>query len=115
MTADHPNVSLLNRLDLRNLADAADLFAPDFVWHYLNPALPDIHGDYFSLEGLQTFFKKNGGMSGGIFNINRISISALGDELVVVWRIVNGQLAEAWDIPAINTMTITEGTDDAAA
>lgn len=131
MTAEHPNVSLLKQLDLRNLAEAADLFATDFVWHYFNSALPDIHGDYVGLEGLRTFFQKLGGMSGGTFKVTPVSITAMGDELVVthvrdtmirqgrptsldavvVWRIVKGQLAEAWDIPAIYTMAITDGAD----
>ena len=50
MTEEHPNISLFKQLDLRNLGEASDLFAEDFVW-----------------------------------------------------RIVGGRIAEAWDIPAVNT------------
>jgi len=37
MTEAHPNVSLLKRLDLRNLAAAKDVIAEDVVWHFFNP------------------------------------------------------------------------------
>lgn len=123
MSEDHPNVSLLKRLDLGNLADATDLFAPDFVWHYFNPKLPDVQGDYIGLEGLQTFFKIIGAKTAGTFKVEPIAVTAVGDELVVaqvrdslmietqsitidvvvVWRIVNGRFAEAWDIPSVYT------------
>jgi len=33
MTEEHPNISLFKQLDLRNLGEASDLFAEDFVWH----------------------------------------------------------------------------------
>jgi hypothetical protein len=49
MTKEHPNVSLVKRFDPRNLAGAADLIADDFVWHFFNPRLPDVQGDYFGL------------------------------------------------------------------
>jgi hypothetical protein len=58
MAKEHPNVSLLKRLDLGNIAGAADLFAEDFVWHFFNPLLPDVQGDYVGLTGLQAFFEK---------------------------------------------------------
>ena len=123
MTKEHPNISLLKQLDLRNLGEAATLFAEDFVWHYFNPRLTDLEGDYVGLGGLQAFFEKLGGVTGGTFEVEGISITPYGDELVVthvrdrlviegapieidavvVWRIVGGQFAEAWDIPAVNT------------
>ena len=125
MTEEHPNISLLNRLDLRNLGEASDLFAEDFVWHYFNSQLPDLEGDYAGLGDLQAFFEKLGGATGGTFGVQQlISITPYGDELVVthvrnglvfggapiefdavvVWRIVGDQIAEAWDIPAVNTV-----------
>lgn len=134
VTTEHPNISLLKLLDLRNLADAADLFAQDFVWHFFNPKLPGVHGDYVGLEGLQTFFTKVGEVTGGTFKVEPLSAIAMGDELVVVhvrepmtvhgrpieidtvvvWRIVNGRFVEAWDIPSLHTMASPRGADDAA-
>lgn len=133
MVEEHPNVQLLKQLDLLNLAAAVDLFAQDFVWHFFNPKLPDIQGDYFGLEGLQTFFEKIGAMSGGTFKVQPISATAIGDELVVVhaqdrftkqgqlialdvvvvWRFVNSRIVEAWDIPSVYTTASSEGTDHA--
>ena len=124
-TETHPNVALIMRLDPRNLPAAADLFAEDFVWHYVNPHLPDIQGDYAGVDGLRTFFEKLAALSKGSFRVNPVSATPFGDELVVthvrntmtledgepiaidavvVWRIVDGRLAEAWDIPSVHTL-----------
>jgi ketosteroid isomerase-like protein len=121
MTEEHPNIALLKRLDLGNLAGSANLFAEDFVWHYFNPLLPDIQGDYVGRSGLQVFFKTIAGLTKGTFKVNPVSVTAVGDELlviqtkntliledqqietdvVVVWRIVDGRIAEVWDIPSV--------------
>ena len=121
MSEEHPNVSLLKRLDFGNLADAADLFAEDFVWHFFNPRLPDVEGDYVGLNGLQTFLEKMVALTEGTFEVAPISVTAFGDELVimhnknrmtlqgmpietdvvVVWRIVDGRFSEVWDIPSV--------------
>lgn len=123
MTDEHPNLSLSKHLNLRNLGECSHLFAENFVWHYFNPQLQDLEGDYTGIEGLQAFFDKLGGITGGTFAVEPISSTSYGDELVVthvrnrlvvsgapieveaivVWRIVGGQLAEAWDIPAVHT------------
>ncbi len=120
---EHPNVALIKRLDLRNLAAAVDLFAEDVVWHYYNPRLPDIEGDYVGLSGIGDFFGKIAGLSSGTFQVQPVSITPVGDELVVVhtrnsltiegqqittdvvvvWRIVEGLIAEIWDIPSVHT------------
>ena len=67
-------------------------------------------------------------MSGGTFKVTPISVTAMGDELIVahvrntmsmqgesiaidavaIWRIVDGLLAEAWDIPSLYTMAKVE-------
>ncbi len=127
MADEHPNLSLFKRLDIRNLAACSDLFAQDFVWHYINPRLPDIEGDFLGLAGLQKFFEAIGAKTNGTFKGQPISITACGDELVVthvrntmtiedqpiaidavvVWRVVDGRLAEAWDIPSAHTMAKT--------
>lgn len=121
MTDEHPNIALLKRLDFGNLDDTADLFAENFVWHFFNPRLPDVEGDYFGLSGLQTFLEKMVALTEGTFGVEPISVIAIGDELlvmhnknrmtlqgmsietdvVVVWRIVGGRFAEVWDIPSV--------------
>ena len=128
MTDNHPNLAVLERLDLRDLSGSADLFAPGFFWHYFNVELPQLHGDYAGVEGLGRFFAKLAGDTDGTFRIEPLSIAAFGDELVVthvrdrlvldgqplaidavvVWRIVDGLIAEAWDIPAVNTATLLD-------
>ncbi len=56
--ATHPNLALLSQLDLHNLDACANIFADDFVWHYFNPKLPELEGDYRGVEGLKNFFAK---------------------------------------------------------
>ena len=122
--ATHPNMSTLMKLDIRNLDACASIFADDFMWHYFNRKLPGIEGDYQGVKGLKTFFAKLGEKSRGNFNVNLVDARPVGDELVVtqvcnhlaldgeeiefdavvVWRIVDGKVAEAWDIPAVNTV-----------
>lgn len=123
MTKEHPNVSLLSRLDISNLAESADLFAENFVWHFFNPSLPNVQGDYTGLNGLQDFFEKLAMVTNGSFEVEPIAITPIGDELVVthvkdrmtwedrpieidavvVWRIVDNRIKEAWDIPSVYT------------
>lgn len=123
----HPNLTILMKLDLENLDACSNIFADDFIWHYFNPKLPDFEGDYRGIEELKGFFAKLGEMSRGSFQVNPVDVRAVGDELlvtqvcnrialekdaiefdaVVVWRIVEGKLAEAWDIPSVyNVRTV---------
>lgn len=124
----HPNLSLMMKLDIRNLDACENLFADDFVWHYFNAQLPDLHGDHHGVEGLKGFFARLGGSGGGDFQVNYVDGRPAGDELVVtqvcnrlkldgeriefdavvIWRIVDNRIAEAWDIPAINTVRPVE-------
>lgn len=123
MDKKHPNIEVLKRLDLTNLSASAEVIAEDFVWHYCNPKLPDVQGDYLGLKGLQTFFETIGKRMKDTFKVNPVSITPMGDEFVVVhvkdtmvmkdrpmeidavvvWRFVDGKVTEAWDIPAVNT------------
>ncbi|WP_419912028.1 nuclear transport factor 2 family protein [Hoeflea sp.] len=119
----HPNVALLSRFDPRNLASATELFSQDAVFHYFNPKLPDVQGDYVGLSGIQKFFETIAARTDGTFKVEPISMTPVGDELVVmhtrntmtledqafaidvvlVWRIVDGRISEVWDIPSVYT------------
>ena len=122
--AMHPNLCLMTQLDLKDLDACETMFAVDFVWRYFDQRMPEIDGVYRGVDGLKQFFAKPGKNSNGSFQVNPVDIHTVGDELVVtqvrncvtldstsfefdavvVWRIVDGKLAEAWDIPAVNTI-----------
>lgn len=128
MNKTHPNIEVLQRLDLFNLEASAKIIAEDFVWHYFNRELPELQGDYVGIEGLTDFFKKMAGNTGGTFTVNVISATPMGDELVVshvkdrmmlkgkhmevdavvVWSIADGKIQEAWDIPAVHRAKVLE-------
>ena len=128
MAETHPNVALLSRFDPANVAGIADVLSEDFVWHFFNPRLTDLHGDYLGPSGLQDFFEKMGSRTGGSFKVNPVAITPVGDELVVtqvkdtmvlegqsievdavvVWRIVDGRIVEAWDIPAVHAVRVRQ-------
>lgn len=124
MSEDHPNLALLSKLDIRDLDASAVLFSDGFVWHYFNPKLPDFEGDYVGVDGMRKFFAKLASKTGGTFRVEPISATPFGDELVVVrtrntmelegnstavdvvvvWRVVDGKIAEGWDIPSAFTL-----------
>ncbi len=126
MNIEHPNINVLKRLDLSNLDASAEVIAADFVWHYYNPELPDLEGDYLGLDGLKEFFKILASRTEGSFEVNPLSITPIGDELivthvkdsmvlegkqmeidaVVLWCIIEGKIKEAWDIPVIHTAKV---------
>ena len=123
MTEEHPNIAVLKRFNPANVAETLDVFAEDVVWHYYNPCLPDLHGDYVGRAGIKTFFEKLRLLTGSAFNVNLISVTPVGNELVVVhrqqvmnleghqiesevvvvWRIVDGRIVEVWDIPSVHS------------
>lgn len=124
MTNAHPNLAVLAKLDLRDLDASADVLSDDFVWHYFNPKLPDLEGDYVGVEGFKRFFAILAEKTGGTFTVEPISATPVGDELivvhtrntmefgessisvhvVVVYRIVDGKIKEGWDIPSAFTL-----------
>ncbi len=127
----HPNLSLMKKLDIQNLDASGDIIAENFIWHYFNPRLPELHGDYHGIEGFKHFFVKLNEISNGSFRAKVINRSVVGDELViiqtcnrlaleafegetietnviVVWRIVNGKIAEGWDIPSVYNVRVIE-------
>ena len=124
MAGEHPNIYVLQKFDPTNIAGSADVLAEGVVWHFFNPLLLDMQGDYVGLTGIQTFFEKIGELTDGTFEVNPISATAIGDELVVahtknamllknqqiaidvvvVWRIVDGRITEVWDIPSVHNL-----------
>ncbi|WP_209349478.1 nuclear transport factor 2 family protein [Pontixanthobacter sp. CEM42] len=98
-------------------------FAEDFKWHYFNEGLPELNKTYHGFDGWMQFFKDLAEKTGGTFNVGMRNIHPIGDELVVVhalpnmtldgmsletdaavvWRVVDGKIAEAWDIPGLNS------------
>ena len=123
MTEEHPNVALLKRFNPADVAGTADVFAEDVVFHFFNPRLPDMEGDYVGRAEVQAFFDKMARQTNGTFEVKPVSVIPVGDELlvaqtvntmimggrkieidvVVVWRIVDGRIAEVWDIPAVHS------------
>ena len=123
MNTEHPNIAVLQKLDPKNLAGTSEVLAEDMVWHYFNHELPQLQGDYVGPDGFRKFFEKMASVSTGTFKVKPISATPMGDELVVVqarntmtiedqvievdavvvWRIVDGKIKEAWDIPAVYT------------
>ena len=118
MTETHPAMVVLGQLDTSDIAASAHLFADDAVWHYSNPNLPELQGDYVGPEGIRAFFAAVAESSHGTFRVAPVSATPVGPELVVmqsrntltfesrvvtvdvvvVWRIVAGRIQEVWDI-----------------
>ena len=122
MTNDHPNVALLRRVDLTNLAGCGDVISDEVIWHYSNPNLPEIEGEYVGLDGVSQFFQRVAQQTKGHFRVDPVSVTPVGDDLVVVrtentvgfggrkvavdvvvvWRISDGKVVEVWDIVSAN-------------
>lgn len=116
----HPNIALLNTIDIRNLDSCADAFAKDAVFHYFNPKALKLQGDYTGIDGIKRFFTTLDTVTDGTFSVRPINAWPVGDELVVVqtkntlkwdgqitvidvalvWRFVDGKVAEVFDIPS---------------
>ena len=123
MDSAHPNIKILKRFNPANPNTLSDVLAEDFVWHYINPKLTELEGDYYGLSGLTAFFQKLSGRTKGSFRVNPKTIIPIGDELVithvkdslslddksmtidaiVLWCIIEGKIKEAWDIPIAHT------------
>ena len=121
MPEEHPNLVIIREFDPRNIAGSADVLAEDVVFHFFNSQLPDVEGDYIGLEGIQSFFETLGQRTNGTFEVNPISMTAVGNQLVVVqtrnrmilddqqietdvvivFRIIEGRITEVWDIPSV--------------
>ena len=128
MDTVHPNMAVLARLKLQDLDACTEIFTDNFIWHYFNPRLPELEGDHLGIDGLKSFFARLSDKSNSSFQQKLIDARPVGDELVitqvcnrmdlegntievdavVIWRIVGGKIAEAWDIPAVNTVRTIE-------
>lgn len=135
MLASHPNIDLLNTVNIADIQGSAHAFHEDVVWHFINPELPEMEGDYRGVAGVQAFFAGMAGQTGGTFRVNPVDARAIGDELVVVqtrnemtvdetsiavdvvlvWRFVDGKIKEVWDIPAVYTAQQDKPIGPAAA
>ncbi len=120
----HPNLALLKKLNLHDLEACANVLSDDFTWHYFNSRLPDLEGRHHGMEGLKKLFARLNERSNDSFQVTVVDARAAGDELVitqvcnrmdfqgssiefdavVIWRVVDDRITEAWDIPAINTI-----------
>lgn len=120
-SAPHPNLALLSRLDLSDLDASAGLFSEHFTWHYFNPNLPELAGDYHGLAGPKTVFKSIAAKTDGTFAVAVVSAIPAGAEFIVVhvldslqldgralsidaivvWRVIDGRIAEVWDSSAV--------------
>lgn len=129
MNKVHPNIDVLQQFNPANIFASGSIIAEDAVFHYFNPMLPDMEGDYQGRQGFMDFFGQIAGKTEGTFKVTPVSITPMGDELVVtfvkdnmilngqhleidavvVWRIVDGKIKEAWDIPAVYT-AVTSNT-----
>ena len=123
MNNEHPNLAILQRFDPTNISAASGILSKDAVFHYINPKLPDMQGDFVGLKGFQSFFEEIGKRTKGTFKVNPVFASAIGDELVfvhskntlvlenqqietdvvIVFRILDGKINEVWDIPSVYT------------
>lgn len=104
-----------------------ELLSENVVFHYFTPIVPELHGDYQGIKGVQEIFEKLARLSKGTFKVNPVFLLPAGDELVVthtkntmtlemgsvetnvvlVWPIVDGKIEEVWDIPSITTAGVT--------
>ncbi|MEP2934860.1 MAG: nuclear transport factor 2 family protein [Gilvibacter sp.] len=128
MQQEHPNIEILKKFNPADPGSAGQIIAQDFVWHYINPELPELEGDYLGLTGLTDFFKRLAGRTDGSFKVKPLAIVPLGDQLVVThvrdamvlngknmevdaivtWCIIDGKIKEAWDVPALPTAKFVE-------
>ena len=128
--AEHPNISIVKRIgsaiQAGDIGGARDVLGEDVVWHYFNPRLPELAGDYAGVRAVAAFFESLARRTGGTFRVEPVSASSAGDELavtharlqltldtrqiqtgvVVVWRLHNNRVVEVWDIPAVHAPSV---------
>jgi hypothetical protein len=50
-----------------------DLLGPGFVWHYFNPRLPDLQGDYAGVQGVKSFLRRLSELTKDSFRFEPVS------------------------------------------
>jgi len=60
-----------------------ELFAHDFVFHFVNPQLAELDGDHHGYDGLRSFFERLHQESDTGFRNEPHSLTPYGDEFVV--------------------------------
>ena len=85
MEKSHPNIAVLQRFNPTDLANSGNIIAEDAVFHYFNPRLPDLQGDYQGRKGFMEFFGKISTQTNGTFKVTPVSIDPMGDEFVVTY------------------------------
>jgi len=128
MNTTHPNIAVLQHFDPSNISAFGGKIAEDAVFHYYNPMLPEMHGDYHGRQGFIDFFEKIAGKTKETFKVTPLSVTPMGNELVVthvkdnmtldgqhievdavvIWRIVDGMVKEVWDIPTVYTAELSD-------
>jgi len=111
------NVEVVRRA-LTDLDALPDLLTEDLVWHFYG-GVEGIATDHHGLDNIYAnLWGKLFEVTGGTFAVEPVSISAAGDELVMahvkvtigvdvrpidavaVYRVSNGRITEAFDIPS---------------
>jgi uncharacterized protein len=124
--AEHSNISIVKRIGSAiragDIGGARDVLGEHVVWHYFNPRLPELAGDYVRIAAVAAFFESLARRTGETFRLEPVSANSAGDELVVtharlqltldtrqiqtdavvVWRLHNDRVVEVWDIPAVH-------------
>lgn len=62
-----------------------ELFARDFVFHFVNPQLAELDGDHHGYDGFQSFFERLHQESDTGFHNEPHSLTPYGDEFVVAY------------------------------
>ena len=114
MNSEHSNIAVLQQFNPANISASSGIIAEDAICHYFNPKLPDMQGDYLGRQGFMEFFGKIAGQTKGTFKVNPLSMTTMGNELVVTHVkdniTLNGQKLEidavvvwrgrVWQLPA---------------
>lgn len=83
MNTVHPNIAVLQQFNPANISASIGIIAEDAIFHYFNPMLPDMQGDYLGRQGFMEFFGKIAGQTKGTFKVTPLSMTPMGNELVV--------------------------------